>query len=192
MAFIPGLLSPAPYRFVMGPVGLRHPRPEDYEAWAKLRADSYSFLAPFEPEWPADDLDRSNYRLRLKRYQQDILADFAYPFFIFLARERQLVGGINLSNIRRGVAQTATIGYWMGAPYAGQGLMTHALRAVIHFAFSELFLHRLEAACLPENEPSRRLLLRAGFEEEGYARGYLKIAGRWQDHRLFGLSRMDG
>lgn len=191
MAFIPGLMTPAPFRLQVGPIGLRHPRPEDYQAWAQLRHESRAFLEPWEPIWPVDDLDRSSYRLRLKRYAQDISADFAYPFFIFLARERQLVGGINLSNIRRGVAQTATIGYWMGASYAGQGLMTHALRGVIHFAFADLMLHRLEAACLPENEPSRRLLLRAGFEEEGYARRYLKIAGRWQDHRLFGLSRMD-
>ena len=45
----------------------------------------------------------------------------------------------------------------------------------------------LEAACLPSNEASIRLLRRSGFTEEGYARRYLKINGVWQDHLLFAL-----
>ena len=163
----------------------------DYEQWSDLRGRSRSFLERWEPLWPADDLTRTSFRLRLKRYQRDIDTDQAYPFFIFLNDSDTLAGGINISNVRRGVAQMATIGYWMGTPHAGRGIMTQGLHAVISFAFRELRLHRLEAACLPVNEPSMRLLLKCGFEEEGYARRYLKIHGRWQDHRLFGLSAED-
>lgn len=191
MSFLSGLLAETNPLLVSGPVVLRHPRPGDYEAWAALREVSRQFLERWEPVWPADDLTRASYRQRLKRYARDIESDYAYPFFIFLAKQDLLVGGINVSHVRRGVSQTGTIGYWMGQPFAGQGLMTHALRAVIAFSFEGLNLHRLEAACLPENTPSTRLLLRCGFEEEGYARRYLKIAGRWQDHRLFGLSTPD-
>jgi len=79
----------------------------------------------------------------------------------------------------------------MGQPYAGQGLMTDALRAILPFVFDDLRLHRLEAACLPHNEPSKAVLARAGFHEEGLARQYLRINGHWADHLLFSLLRAD-
>ena len=166
---------------------LRAPRVRDYEAWSSLRLRSKAFLQPWEPLWAADDLERGAYRRRLAAYAREIDAGSAYPFFIFDAREDRLVGAITLSNIRRGVAQTATVGYWIGEPYARQGRMTAALRTVSDFAFRGLGLHRLEAACVPQNEPSQRLLKKVGFEHEGMARAYLKINGAWRDHLLFGM-----
>jgi len=97
-----------------------------------------------------------------------------------------LIGGINLNDVRRGVAQKGTLGYWIGQPYAGQGLMTEAAALVCDFAFRDLKLHRVEASCLPHNEPSKRLLQRLGFAEEGYAKSYLRIDNEWQDHLLWG------
>ena len=79
----------------------------------------------------------------------------------------------------------------MGQPYAGQGLMTDALRGVLPFVFDDLRLHRLEAACLPHNEPSKAVLAKVGFHEEGLARQYLRINGQWADHLLFALLRAD-
>lgn len=111
--------------------------------------------------------------------------------FVFLNDRRWLIGGINLSNVRRGVAQAVSVGYWMGQPYAGHGLMTEALRALLPFIFDDLRLHRLEAACLPHNEPSKGVLSRVGFREEGLARQYLRINGQWADHLLFALLRAD-
>ena len=96
-----------------------------------------------------------------------------------------------MGQIRRGVAQTATLGYWMGQTHAGQGYMSRAVRAASGFVFGHLRLHRLEAACLPHNEASMRLLQSVGFQREGYARAYLRIAGRWQDHVLFALLDSD-
>jgi ribosomal-protein-alanine N-acetyltransferase len=116
---------------------------------------------------------------------RDIADDLAYPFFIFDIATDELVGAITISNIRRGVAEMGSLGYWIGHQYARRGLMTDAVRAVLPYAFSQLGLHRMEAACLPSNEPSRRLLLRCGFVQEGYARGYLRINGIWQDHLTF-------
>ena len=98
-----------------------------------------------------------------------------------------LLGGVNLREIRRGVAQTGALGYWIGARHARNGYTLGAVKQMIRFGFDRLGLHRLEAACLPENEPSRRLLFAAGFTQEGHARGYLKIDGRWRDHLLFGI-----
>ncbi len=169
-------------------VRLRVPRWRDYAAWSRLRLQSREFLQPWEPIWPEDDLLRSAFRRRLAAYSREIDAGGAYPFFIFRHADNALVGGVTLSNVRRGVAQMATVGYWVGEPFAGQGLMSAALPAVLDFAFGDIGLHRVEASCVPENQPSRRLLLKSGFREEGMAPTYLKINGNWRDHLLFGMT----
>ena len=92
---------------------------------------------------------------------------------------------LDLQELRRGVAQAGTLGYWIGKPFARQGYMTAAVRLLLQVSFGPLGLHRVEAACLPHNAASIALLGRCGFEHEGLARGYLKIAGTWQDHLLF-------
>jgi ribosomal-protein-alanine N-acetyltransferase len=172
-------------------VVMRAPQMADYAEWADLREQSRRFLTPWEPTWPSDDLTRSAYRRRLRRYAEDQRTDQAYPFFIFRADDHALVGGLTLANIRRGVAQAASLGYWIGAPYARRGYMSAAVRAVIPFAFRTLRLHRLEAACIPENTASLRLLERTGFTREGYAREYLCINGVWQDHLLYARIKDD-
>lgn len=168
-------------------VRLRAPRWRDYQAWSDLRRQSRDFLQPWEPVWPKDDLERGAFRRRLAAYSREIDAGSAFPFLIFRQSDDVLVGGVTLSNLRRGVAQMATVGYWIGQPHAGQGYMTAALRPLTAFAFGGLGLHRVEAACLPENHASHRLLLKSGFTEEGLARAYLKINGNWRDHLLFGM-----
>ena len=168
-------------------VKLRPPRMADYQAWSELRLRSREFLQPWEPTWPSDDLTRSAFRRRLAAYARDLDTDQAYPFFIFRTQGDALAGGLTLSNVRRGVAQMASVGYWIGQPHARKGHMLAAVRATAPFAFQRLGLHRLEAACIPENVASRELLLRAGFRLEGEARAYLKINGVWRDHLLFGM-----
>ncbi len=170
-----------------GQVYLRAPQMSDFQNWAELRALSREFLTPWEPTWPRDDLSKSSFRRRLKRYGRDMRDDLAYPFFLFEIDSDNIVGGLTLSNVRRGVAQCCALGYWIGMPYARSGHMTAAVTAIIPYVFKTLQLHRLEAACLPFNEASVRLLKRSGFNEEGYARRYLRINGKWQDHLLFGL-----
>ena len=168
-------------------VVLRPPRASDYAEWRELRAASRAFLQPWEPTWPADDLGRAAYRRRLTAYARDRDAGAAYPFFVLRSGDEAITGGITLSNVRRGVAQVGSVGYWCGKPHARGGLTLAAVKALSDFSFRTLGLHRLEAACIPDNVPSRRLLSRAGFTEEGYAKAYLKINGVWRDHVLFGL-----
>lgn len=166
---------------------LRAPLAGDYSAWASLRMESRDFLTPWEPVWTEDDLTRASFRLRVKRAAREIATDEAYSLFVLDARSEALLGGLTLGLVRRGVAQACTLGYWMGQRHAGKGHMTEAVRGALDFAFSELALHRVEAACLPTNEPSRRLLERVGFTREGEARGYLRINGAWADHLLYGI-----
>jgi len=165
-------------------VFLRMPRLGDFDAWARLRGESREFLAPWEPLWPEDDLTRTAFRRRLQRYAQDRQSDLGYAFLVFNAGGA-LIGGVTLNNVRRGVAQTASLGYWMGAPHAHKGHMSAALAALVPFAHGALRLKRIEAACLPHNVASVRLLEKSGFSHEGRARKYLCIAGEWQDHLLY-------
>lgn len=172
-------------------VRLRPHRASDYAAWAALRARSRAFLQPWEPTWPADDLTRPAFRQRLRRYAEDMRTDQAYPFFLFRTGDNALVGGLALANIRRGVAQAGSLGYWIGMPFAQRGYMTAAVRALVPAAFDVLRLHRVEAACIPTNLASVRLLEKTGFRREGYARSYLCINGTWQDHLLYARLQND-
>lgn len=175
------------FRLDGGTVRLRPPKSSDYAEWAAVRTASRDFLQPWEPTWARDDLTRAAFRRRLDAWRRDIDAGVTYPFFVFSQETGALTGGITLSNVRRGVAQVGTVGYWSGVHTARKGHTLAAVRAVSRFAFSTLGLSRLEAACVPGNEASATLLLKAGFTEEGFARAYLKINGEWRDHRLFGL-----
>lgn len=170
---------------------LRPPQAADWAEWAELRTESREFLKPWEPTWPHDALSRTSFRRRLRLYARDAREDAGYGFLIFRRGDDVLLGGITLSNVRRGVSQCCSAGYWIGKPHARQGYMTDALPAAIRFVFEDLALRRIEAACLPANEPSQKLLLAAGFAREGFARQYLCIDGVWQDHVLFGLLSRD-
>ncbi|MGA3307368.1 MAG: GNAT family protein [Xanthobacteraceae bacterium] len=187
MAFFRTINFSEPLPSVVGEgVMLRAPQTTDYGDWAALRELSREFLTPWEPTWPADDLTRSAFRRRIRRYAEDLRTDQGYAFLIIRSSDNTLVGGLTLANIRRGVAQAGSLGYWMGRPFARCGYMTAAVRAVIPFAFATLRLHRLEAACIPTNVGSIRLLENTGFVREGYARDYLCINDIWQDHLLYG------
>jgi ribosomal-protein-alanine N-acetyltransferase len=168
-------------------INLRLPEPNDHREWASLRQTSRAFLEPWEPRWSPDELERSAWRQRIRRYREDFEQGLAVAFFIFENRSGRLIGGITIGNIRHGVSQSCQIGYWIGERYAGQGFMLEAVRLVIHFAFETLRLHRIEAACIPDNARSVRVLEKAGFQREGLLRSYLRINGSWQDHYLYAL-----
>ncbi|MBL8546653.1 MAG: GNAT family N-acetyltransferase [Hyphomonadaceae bacterium] len=168
-------------------VYVRAPELRDYQEWADVREASRNFLTPWEPTWAQDETSRGSYRYKLRRYTEDARDDKAHALFVFREDDDALVGGVTLSNIRRGVAQTGSLGYWAGQKYAGNGYITAAVRAVVRYAFEDLDLHRVEAACQPDNVSSRRVLEKSGFAQEGVARAYLKINGAWRDHLLFGI-----
>ena len=189
IAFMRGLTFPGGQQPVIQGEGvyLRYPRAADYLAWARLRGESREFLTPWEPAWADDELTRGAFRRRIKRYQKETRLDSAYVFFVLRKSDDALLGGCTLSNVRRGVTQCCTLGYWIGARFARQGYMSAAVKALLPFIFKTLGLHRIEAACLTDNEASKSLLTRTGFAQEGVARRYLLINGRWADHLLFAL-----
>jgi len=170
---------------------LRPPAHSDYRAWTSLRQDSAAFLTPWEPTWAEDHLSRKSFTNRVYWAQRSITNGTAVPLSLIRRSDDMLLGAITLDNIRRGPAQAGTTGYWIGEPFARQGYMREAIAAVVHHAFTSIDLSRIEAGCLPENTPSRRLLESCGYKYEGVAQSYLQINGRWRNHVLYANLRHD-
>lgn len=175
----------------IGDLRLRMPTRDDFAGWTDIRARSHAFLQPWEPIWPKDDLTRAAFNRRIARYSHEMREDIGYSFVLVKRESSEILGGLTLGNIRRRAAMSATLGYWMGAPHAGKGIMSRAVPALCRQAFGLIGLERIEAACLPENTSSIRVLEKAGFRREGFARGYLSIAGARRDHVLFALLKSD-
>ena len=170
---------------------IRAPRRKDHAAWARAREESREHLERWEPTWSDNEFTSRSFRRRLKWYREGAGSDTSYSFFIESKENRALIGGVTLDAIRRGTTQRAVLGYWLVKAATGRGYMTEAVKATLRFAFDELKLHRVEAASIPENVASVRVLERTGFEREGYMRAYIRIDGAWQDHLLFATINPD-
>ncbi|CAK0746692.1 (ribosomal protein S5)-alanine N-acetyltransferase [uncultured Gammaproteobacteria bacterium] len=182
-----GNKGPTPLRLEDERVMIRPPNQDDWRGWGGLRAASREFLRPWEPAWPEDALTRDVFERRVRFQHREWQEGRSFSFLTFDRRSNALVGGLHLGNIRRGAQLAASLGYWIGQPYARCGYMTAAARLAIGFAFSTLGLHRVEASCLPDNLASRALLEKLGFVQEGLARRNLLINGDWRDHLLFAV-----
>ena len=170
---------------------LRLPRRNDFDNWFDLRSRNRSFLMPFEPRWPDAPPTRTTFTKRVRRARRLAAEGSEFSFLIFehSSGHQKMAGGITLSNIRYNAACHANLGYWQGEEFCGRGLMSQAVGLVLTFAFERLHLHRVHAACLPDNQRSVNVLERNGFVREGFARAYLQINGQRADHVLFGLTR---
>lgn len=170
---------------------LRLPEHADWRQWSALREASAEFLVKWEPVWSNDHLTRRAFTNRVYWAQRAEAQGTALPMLLIRREDNQLLGALTLDNIRRGPSQTGTFGYWIGQPFARQGYMREAILALTHHAFTRMDLSRLEAACLPENAPSRGVLEKCGFKYEGVAQSYLQINGRWRNHVLYANLRGD-
>lgn len=170
---------------------LRPPIHSDFRPWVALRTQSRAFLTQWEPSWAKDHLARRAFTNRVYWAQRSINSGTAMPLFLVRRSDDMLMGAITLDNIRRGPSQSGTLGYWTGEPFARQGYMREAILAIVHHAFTQLDLSRLEAACLPENAASRGVLEKCTFKYEGVAQSYLQIDGRWRTHVLYAALRSD-
>ena len=166
---------------------LRPPISGDFESWARVRGQSRDHLIPFEPEWRQDSLSKAFFQHRISHQAREWALGLTCSFLIICKNDGDVIGGININNICRGAAQFASLGYWLGQEHQGQGYMYESGELILAYAFGHLKLHRLNAATLAHNGRSIKFLRRLGFEEEGFAKSYMRIQGTWQDHILFGL-----
>ena len=172
-------------------VTIRLPVRADFDQWFALRLHSRPHLEPFEPKWPERAPTPRTFADRVRRAHRLARQGREYSMLIFVPGQgtARLAGGITLSNIQYNAARHANLGYWLGEPFLGQGIMRRAVGRMLSFAFADLALWRVHAACLPRNDRSIGVLEHNGFVREGFAEEYLQINGRLADHVLFGLTR---
>ena len=169
-------------------VTLRKPEIDDHQDWASLRDKSRDHLVAWEENWPPEELSLSAFKKRLRSYEQEMSKGAGLHLLIIRREDRRLLGGASLTNIRYGASRSGLLGYWLGVENTGHGYASSAVEALMRHAFEGIELNRLEAACQPENSASRKLLERCGFQEEGLAKEYLRINGRWRDHMIYAVT----
>ncbi len=172
---------------------LRPPRASDVAGYLAALRRNEAHLRPWSPLRVGDGR-----RVTLATVSRDVAVaraswrrDEAYTFLFWQRDEPDVVGRLTLGRVIRGPFQNAFLGYWVDAAAQGQGMMTEAVRAAVSFAFGPLGLHRVQASIMPRNLASVRVVTKAGFRNEGRSARYLQIAGKWEDHDIFALTRED-
>jgi ribosomal-protein-alanine N-acetyltransferase len=174
-------------------VRLRPLRPGDWDQWHDVRTRSRDWLEPWEPlpepGSPDPSRDRDAFRARCSAWERQRQFDHAYGFGLFLiAPAETFIGEVSLGAVQRGPFQSANVGYWVDRAHAGHGYVPEGVCLILRYGFEELGLHRIEAAIVPRNRPSRRVVEKLGLRMEGTALGYLQIRGRYEDHVRYAMT----
>jgi [ribosomal protein S5]-alanine N-acetyltransferase len=180
--------APLSTRLVTDRLVLRPPRTADVPAMRAVLRRNAAHLRPWSiaPAPGEDPASLTSVSRAVLRHRAEWKSGQAYVFLIAPREDdRTILGRIALGGLLRGAFQNAYLGYWIDADHAGRGLMTEAVGAATSFAFSSAQLHRVQAAVMPSNAGSQRVLEKAGYRREGLAARYLCIAGVWEDHILF-------
>lgn len=164
-------------------VFLRAPTARDRDEFLALMTASRRFLHP----WIKPPGGRAAFAAYVRRTRRPS----ERGFLVCRHRDGAIAGVINVSRIFYSAFRSAYLGFYAGAPFAGQGYMDEALRLVVRHAFRRLGLHRLEANIQPRNRASVRLVRRCGFRREGFSPRYLKVFGRWRDHERWAITAED-
>jgi [ribosomal protein S5]-alanine N-acetyltransferase len=159
----------------------------DAQAWRTARQRSVEWLSPWDATVPPGGEGRpTSFRALVRTLRRAARKGTAYPFAIEV--DGVFAGQLTVSNVVRGSAQFASIGYWIDHRFAGRGVMPRAVALAIDFCFTTAGLHRIEIAIRPENTNSLRVVEKLGLEQVGYAPRFLHIDGAWRDHRIFAVT----
>lgn len=189
---MPLVIPPLSTRLITPRLVMRAPRTGDIAELRRLLRHNHAHLHPWNPaprpgEDPTSITEVSNTVLRQRREWK---SGRSFVFMLALRAEpARLIGKIALSGVMRGAMHGAYLGYWVDVDHQNDGLCTEGIGAVLDFAFGPARLHRIQAAIMPRNPRSLRVIEKLGFRREGYAERYLQIAGKWEDHILFARTR---
>lgn len=169
----------------------RYLTPEDAPALLDLMQRNRAYFEPFTITRPESFYTLEEQSARIRVWTEDRAADKSYNFGIFFKENDELIGEMSLFHASREPAHKCMMGYCLDHAYQGKGIMSHAARLALEFAFTEAGFHRVEAGVMPHNIGSIRVLEKAGFQREGLARKNVKINGVWQDHVMFAILEED-
>lgn len=156
---------------------------EDRDSVLEYYSDNKERLTPFTPSWPNGFFTKTFWERQIDRNLEEYYADVSCRLFIFdSADQRNTIGNVSLGGVLRAAAQFAYLGYGVCHKYEGKGYAFEGVSALVQYGFDELNLHRIMANYMPTNARSGALLKRMGFTVEGYARDYLHLNGKWEDH----------
>ncbi len=168
-------------------VRLRPITQADRHAWRRVRQANSTWLRRWDATAPSSAQVRPrSFAAMVRLMRREARAGRQLPFVVEL--DRRFVGQLTISNVVRGSAQFASVGYWIDEAYAGRGITTRAVAMAADHCFGPVGLHRLEVAIRPENAASLRVVEKLGIPEIGYAPRFLHIDGDWRDHRLFAIT----
>ena len=169
-------------------VRLRPIAHSDGSAWRRVRSANRVWLSRWDATAPSrEQSSPRSFAAMVRALKREARAGRQLPFAIEV--EGRFVGQVTVSNIVRGSAQFASIGYWIDEAYAGRGIVTRGVAMAIDHCFGPVGLHRIEVAIRPENHSSLRVVAKLGLQEIGFAPRYLHIDGDWRDHRIFAVTR---
>lgn len=175
-----------------GRILLRPLTGDDWSQWNEIRVRCREWLEPWEPlpdlAGPDPSIDRDAFKHRCAAWERQRQYDSAYGFGIFDVVQESLLGEVSLGTVQRGPFQNAFVGYWIDESMAGKELVPEAVVLTMRYAFEDLRLHRVEAAIVPRNEPSRRVAEKLGFRNEGVSVRFLQIRGLWEDHVRYAIT----
>ena len=183
--------TPPELELVGARVLLRPLRADDWELWRDVRVRSRVWLEAWEPQperGAADPVtDREAFRARCGAWDRQRHFDAAYGFGLFLLDGR-FAGEVSLGSVARGPFQSAFVGYWIDEALAGRGYVPEGVVLLLRYAFEVLHLHRLEAAIVPRNAASRRVVEKLGLRDEGTSIRFLQIQGVYEDHIRYAIT----
>ncbi|MDA4102664.1 GNAT family N-acetyltransferase [Mycolicibacterium monacense] len=186
----PGWPMPAgPLRVPAGVVRLRPVRLRDAAQWSRIRLADRAHLEPWEPVTGVDWQLRhafSSWPSVCSTLRSEARKGRMLPYVIEV--DGQFAGQLTIGNVTHGALRSAWIGYWVASERIGGGVATAALALGVDHCFGPVMLHRVEATVRPENAPSRRVLAKVGFREEGLLKRYLDVDGAWRDHLLVAIT----
>ena len=186
----PSSAGPSHVRFYGRRIMLRPLVPPDFTAWSDVRRRNEDWLLRWEPTRPVGTLDPVRYRdafvSRCNARDKERQYGQAYCYGLFI--DGTIAGELNVNNVQRGAAQSATLGYWIDQRHAGGGYVPEAVVLVLRHCFDDLRLHRVEICIVPRNRNSRRVMDKLIIREEGVALRFLEIAGAWEDHVRYAIT----
>ena len=169
---------------------LRPLEASDFPKWQEVRRRNVDWLTKWEPQrlpgQPDVVEDAQAFGVRCAARQRERQLGTGYGFGIFV--DGDFAGEMNLSSVQRGPFQSCYVGYWIDEAKAGHGYTPEAFVAACRFGFEELHLHRLQAAIVPRNTASRRVVEKLKIRDEGLAERYLEINGTWEDHVRYAIT----